>query len=156
MKCSSRKNCKPPLAQDAHSPPGLNEVQLPKELQREALNLGGEGGVASMKCSSRRNCNPEPGEVDGHGGGASMKCSSRRNCNLLSPPNGVLLAESLNEVQLPKELQHGRARRQESERAASMKCSSRRNCNRLSRFSRNPRFLCLNEVQLPKELQRSA
>ena len=103
MKCSSRKNCKPPLAQDAHSPPGLNEVQLPKELQREALNLGGEGGVASMKCSSRRNCNPEPGEVDGHGGGASMKCSSRRNCSV--------------------------RRMAYSWRKASMKCSSRRNCN---------------------------
>lgn len=31
-------------------------MQPPKELRREALDLGGEGGIASMNCSSRRNC----------------------------------------------------------------------------------------------------
>ena len=82
MKSSSRRNCnsrRPALASTLSC---LNEVQLPKELQRcvmrwcgthrfrlnevqlpKELQLGGEppclvAALASMKCSSRRNCNP--------------------------------------------------------------------------------------------------
>ena len=59
-----------------------------------------------------------------------MKCSSRRNCNRVSWPVWVESLEGrLNEVQLPKELQHGRATQLGKAGIASMKCSSRRNCN---------------------------
>ncbi len=57
-----------------------------------------------------------------------MKCSSRRNCN----EAGVLwlvTTKGLNEVQLPKELQHGHLPDHHTEPTVSMKCSSRRNCN---------------------------
>ena len=84
---------------------GLNEVQLPKELQR-VLRAGGEElADASMKCSSRRNCNPR-----------------------LLPP-GAPWPPSLNEVQFPKELQRRGRRGRVDAGDASMKCSSRRNCN---------------------------
>ena len=36
---------------------GLNEVQLPKELQRLDPGRRPLPALASMKCSSRRNCN---------------------------------------------------------------------------------------------------
>ena len=83
----------------------LNEVQLPKELQLSHSNGGRLVPDASMKCSSRRNCNQLRGDLQGHGVDASMKCSSRRNCNAAGPLH-------LGGVD-----------------AASMKCSSRRNCN---------------------------
>ena len=85
---------------------GLNEVQLPKELQRaERRDYADFSPGASMKCSSRRNC-----KRIGHGpvvilGPASMKCSSRRNCNLGSAQQEPGYPSRLNEVQLPKELQ---------------------------------------------------
>ena len=59
-----------------------------------------------------------------------MKCSSRRDCNTQTEMGKQAWASSLNEVQLPKELQRGA---QEPDVhlhvPASMKCSSRRNCN---------------------------
>ena len=89
-----------------HRPVGrLNEVQLPKELQQEAVGGDLPVGVASMKCSSRRNCNMKSGS-----------CRRHPYC--------------LNEVQLPKELQLvGEETDQPTWVVASMKCSSRRNCN---------------------------
>ena len=42
---------------DMGLPSGLNEVQFPKELQREVFVVGSAVEWASMKCSSRRNCN---------------------------------------------------------------------------------------------------
>ena len=62
---------------------GLNEVQLPKELQHaQACPDFVIHVIASMKCSSRRNCNPEVVRT-------------------------LVVDDSLNEVQLPKELQRG-------------------------------------------------
>ena len=58
-----------------------------------------------------------------------MKCSSRRNCNRRIFEASFRAEISLNEVQLPKELQHGPP------------CGLR------------PTKKSLNEVQLPKELQ---
>ena len=43
----------------------LNEVQLPKELQLRVHEQPHANGGASMKCSSRRNCN-RPARIDGH------------------------------------------------------------------------------------------
>ena len=82
-----------------------------------------------------------------------MKCSFRRNCNAGS---GIPSDEppSLNEVQLPKELQLEAAHLKVDDDLASMKCSSRRNCNRRPGTPRSPACPGLNEVQLPKELQQ--
>ena len=58
MKCSSRRNCNSGdymLIESLQL--GLNEVQLPKELQRWVAGVLDELAEASMKCSSRRNCN---------------------------------------------------------------------------------------------------
>ena len=57
-----------------------------------------------------------------------MKCSSRRNCNSTSSTRPATTL-GLNEVQLPKELQH-----------PSLEAAVREE-------------ISLNEVQLPKELQ---
>ena len=57
-----------------------------------------------MKCSSRRNCNLRHRGGTHGAGHASMKCSSRRNCNT-APEQDSATFTSLNEVQLPKELQ---------------------------------------------------
>ena len=66
-----------------------------------------------------------------------------------------MVDDSLNEVQLPKELQLDVDVRDQRLRPASMKCSSRRNCN-TSPAAGRCLWRCLNEVQLPKELQRLA
>ena len=81
-----------------------------------------------------------------------MKCSSRRNCNTARTPARRRPRASLNEVQLPKELQLTALRVDPRLGDASMKCSSRRNCNSTS-STRPATTLGLNEVQLPKELQ---
>ena len=60
---------------------GLNEVQLPKELQRLDPGRRPLPALASMKCSSRRNCNGAGTRSAHRSLRASMKCSSRRNCN---------------------------------------------------------------------------
>ena len=83
-----------------------------------------------------------------------MKCSSRRNCNP-EVVRTLVVDDSLNEVQLPKELQLDVDVRDQRLRPASMKCSSRRNCN-TSPAAGRCLWRCLNEVQLPKELQRLA
>ena len=107
---------------------------------------------ASTKCSPQRNCNRHPGPAGTLSVPASMKCSFRRNCNAES---GIPSDEppSLNEVQLPKELQLEAAHLKVDDDLASMKCSSRRNCNRRPGTPRSPACPGLNEVQLPKELQ---
>ena len=58
MKCSSRRNCNEAGVLWLVTTKGLNEVQLPKELQHLLQREVADPGLASMKCSSRRNCNP--------------------------------------------------------------------------------------------------
>ena len=128
MKCSSRRNCNeagvlwlvttkglnevqlPKELQPCGRVPrltrrlGLNEVQLPKELQRSvrsgSIRTPGLNEVQLPKELQQVPQGPPPDTS-----GASMKCSSRRNCN---GSDGRVV------------LRRGRA---------SMKCSSRRNCN---------------------------
>ena len=58
MKCSSQRNCNAGSSPGpARMSTGLNEVQLPKELQLRAIGQSEEVSHASMKCSSQRNCN---------------------------------------------------------------------------------------------------
>ena len=108
----------------------LNEVQLPKELQR---------GPRGHRACSRSSLNEVqlPKELQHRPAPqqalllkASMKCSSRRNCNGSGGPRYPWSARCLNEVQLPKELQRGVVGCDGGVGGASMKCSSRRNCNK--------------------------
>ena len=57
MKCSSRRNCNRCGWVSKRADFGLNEVQLPKELQLAGGQWHRFQRDASMKCSSRRNCN---------------------------------------------------------------------------------------------------
>ena len=81
MKCSSRRNCnQDTYREDDGVDRGLNEVQLPKELQRP---------LPEARCSSKKSLNEVqlPKELQPHFADQRTK------------PDG------LNEVQLPKELQ---------------------------------------------------
>ena len=82
MKCSSRRNCNCLDFGEVVGVGGLNEVQLPKELQ-----LGGRRSRPAAP--SRLNEVQLPKDLQPGG--------------LLVPGGG---AHSFNEVQLPKELQH--------------------------------------------------
>ena len=81
MKCSSRRNCNPSTTARRSSPRRLNEVQLPKELQR--LN-----GQSARLVSAGLNEVQLPKELQRLGQMTKPEISDR-----------------LNEVQLPKELQ---------------------------------------------------
>ena len=81
MKCSSRRNCNSSALSATLSPPSLNEVQFPKELQP---GLGAP--PRSSRCSLNEVQFPkelQQGRPGRHHPGhrASMKCSSRRNCD---------------------------------------------------------------------------
>mgnify|MGYP000872645117 CR=1 FL=1 len=110
------------------SPAGLNEVQLPKKLQRALAAVLGVTQVASMKCSSRRNCNPSrcrgPRGVEG-----LNEVQLPKKLQHLGDRYALPVLTGLNEVQFPKELQHVPHNVGAGVRPASMKCSSPRNCN---------------------------
>ena len=81
MKCSSRRNCNSDPTASRSLMRCLNEVQLPKELQRGDQPVGC-GRVASLNevqlpKELQRAGSPPPSRLPP----ASMKCSSRRNCN---------------------------------------------------------------------------
>ena len=104
-------------------------MQFPKELQLLCLDDQVLLGSASMKCSSRRNCNPRALREQWHTVASLNEVQLPKELQPPEPRWTGTRVGSLNEVQLPKELQQGQAGLGLKVLLASMKYSSRRNCN---------------------------